>query len=176
MTMLAHAGIGARLANEDWRSGPPLHRPQVDLPGLSLLASAVDRQGLLSAAEAVFGTSSVAVALCTDADVADRARVLWVNAAFERLSGYAAARVIGRPATVLAGAHVDPIHMSEIELLREHPDAAPFGVVTTKQRPDGSWYDVEERLISVRNHRSGSLHVLLVQTRLTAARAETSRH
>ena len=176
MTMIAYSGIGARITKEAWPSSPALNRPRVDLPGLSLLASAVDRQGLLSAAEAVFGTSSVAVALCTDADAAERARVLWVNAAFERLSGYAAARVIGRPATVLAGAHVDPIHMSEIELLRGHPEAAPFGVVTTKQRPDGSWYDVEERLVPVRNHRTGSLHMLLVQTRLTATRADTSRH
>jgi PAS domain S-box-containing protein len=132
----------------------------------SFLTQGGDERSLVMAATSLFGCSATAIAVCRAGASADDARVVWVNAAFERLSGYTAAQVTGRSAILLAGAHVDRIHLSEVELLRDHPEQMPFGIVVTKQRPDGRWYDVEERLFVIRGMGGEPTHFLLAQTEL----------
>jgi len=126
-----------------------------------------DDSELLRVAAQHFASSEHAVALMTAAASVEDTRILWVNDAFVRLTGFAVKDVVGQTSKLLAGAKIDPIHVSEVDMLRDHPENARFGIVATKQRPDHSWYNVEEHLIPIRGHANRITHHVLVQLALT---------
>jgi len=130
------------------------------------LEASPDEASLIATATRELGASEKAIALMTAAPIIDDTRVLWVNPAFVRLTGYEASAVVGQSAKILAGAHRDPIHVNEIDLVRNHPEESRFGIVARKQRPDGSWYDVEEHIVPVHLRAGAVTHHVLVQRAL----------
>jgi PAS domain S-box-containing protein len=124
-----------------------------------------DRSVLAATIEA-YRDSNVAVALTTAASSAEDSTIVWVNAAFVELTGYSMGDAIGHSASLLGGASPDRLHMREVDLLHDHPERMPFGLVVTKQRPDGSWYDVEERIRPIRGPGLRTTHYLISQTEL----------
>jgi PAS domain S-box-containing protein len=115
---------------------------------------------------AAYRHSVTAVALTTAAATASEATILWVNAAFSKLTGYAAESVVGHSAVRLGGARPDVIYMREIELFLSHRADMSLGLVATKQRPDGSWYNVEERLVPLSDSGGDVAHYLVCQREL----------
>lgn len=136
----------------------------------ALEAAAHDEAELVRVAAAHFGTSSLAVTLMTAAGTVRDTRILWVNSAFVRLTGYEASVVVGRSTELLAGHHLDRIHASEVEMLRDHPENARFGIVARKQRPDHGWYNVEEHILPIHGAPSATTHHLLFQREIERTR------
>jgi PAS domain S-box-containing protein len=90
------------------------------------------------------------------------ARIVFVNRAHERLTGYRADQLVGHSSMLLAGARPDPAHVAHITRAdRRHT----FATTTRKHRPDGTSYEVREHLIPIENEGRVT-HVLLLQRAL----------
>ncbi|HEY3059001.1 MAG TPA: ATP-binding protein [Chloroflexota bacterium] len=102
--------------------------------------------------------------------------VVYVNPAFERLTGYAAAEVMGRRLDVLAGPDPDPETRRQIGLAhREQRDAL---VSTTNYRKDGSSFACELALAPVRDTDGHVTHFVwllndITERKRAEAQAET---
>ncbi len=91
---------------------------------------------------------------------------VWVNRAFERLTGYTAADVLGRSCPLLEGPEADPEVVEEIRgALRDAREAR--GLLRLR-RPDGTSYCVEVALSPVRDDEGRVTHMLAVHTDVTS--------
>ncbi len=91
--------------------------------------------------------------------------LVYVNAAFERVTGFAASEVLGRNCRVVQGPHRDETELSVVRrALAAH---RPVAVRLLNQRPDGSDWWNELHLSFVRDDRGTVTHVLGVQHDVT---------
>ncbi len=110
-----------------------------------------------------FQESSTAIALVTAKSSPLASRVVWVNAAFTELTGYASEEILGRPGILLGGARLDLRHLRELEALSGKPADEPWVLVTTKERPDRTRFDVEVTISAVRDPEDEITHYLVAQ-------------
>ena len=93
-------------------------------------------------------------------------RIVLVNAAFTRLSGYTAEEAIGRPPSFLQGPDSDPAEIGRMRV------ALACGEVFTSElinyRKDGSPFHVEARIMPIRDARGRITHWIGVQRDITA--------
>lgn len=123
-------------------------------------------RALVAPVIAKWSSSPEAVALTTAAASAQQARVVWVNAAFLSLTGYSESQIIGASTVMLQGAHPTPIGLGEIELLHDHPENMPFGIISTKERPNHTHYTTTERIEPLHDSTGALTHYLVIQKKL----------
>lgn len=90
----------------------------------------------------------------------------FVNTAFERLTGYAAADIVGRSCRVLQGPGTDPAAIAEISAALR--DARDCTVVLRNFRRDGTAFENELRLAPVFDEDGAYVQVVGVQNDVTA--------
>jgi PAS domain S-box-containing protein len=108
--------------------------------------------------DAMFDGSPDAVAVFTIEDFPIGARIVYVNAAFERLSGNTRDQLLGHSAVLLAGARPDFDHVQAV--IRATKGDTLFAS-TRKYRPDGVAYDVDMWLSPLRDESGVITHYLL---------------
>jgi PAS domain S-box-containing protein len=154
------------------------HSPTFHVSRASLAAAALDR-------------ACDAIAIFTAHESPVGAQIVYVNAAYERLSGYSAAQLLGHSSVLLAGARPDLDHVRELEASSRE---APYETVTRKYRPDGTAYVVELRVAPLWERERGDeseegeeqnaqkrqnagdgvvTHMILTQRDITAQRARS---
>ena len=121
--------------------------------------------------DAVFNAVFDAVAdavLVTEAELSRPGpRIVFVNAAFERLTGYAAAQLVGRTPRLLQGPGTEP---GPLAALRAACAAGrPYAGRVTNYRADGTPFQMEWHVAAVRDAISGRpTHFLSIHRDLTA--------
>jgi hypothetical protein len=132
-----------------WRAGRTAQPQAPDHERLSLLA----RQ-----------TSSAVVV--TDA----ARRITWVNAGFERISGYTSAEAVGRsPGALLQCPETDPATVARLREALER--AVPVGCELLNRARDGRLYWVEIDLQPVHDHRGRLEGFIALQSDITERKA-----
>ena len=101
-------------------------------------------------------TAGIAIFVVDDEPIASR--ILYVNEAFARMSGYTSEQLVGHSALLLAGARPR----------REDLEAAiaarfPYARAETKTRPDGSTYRVDVAMEALPRTGGRPQHVVLTQ-------------
>ena len=91
---------------------------------------------------------------------ADGPRIVYVNDAFTRLTGYAAADVIGHTPGMLQGADTDPAVLQRLNETLARGET--FHGTTVNYRKDGSPFDMEWK-VSFAGSDAGSEYYLAVQ-------------
>ena len=117
----------------------------------------------VSAVINAYQTSFTAVALVTAKSSPLASRVVWVNAAFTELTGYASDEILGRPGILLGGARLDLHHLRQLEALSEEPSGGPWVLTTTKERRDRTRYQVEVTISPVRDGLDEVTHYVVAQ-------------
>lgn len=133
--------------------------------GLSDVSGA-ELQSLLAAA-----THVARNAVCiTDAELdAPGPRIVYVNPAFERMTGYAAAEVLGRDPRFLQGPDTD---RRVLDRLRTDLEAGrPFQGETINYRKDGTPFTMAWRIAAVRGPDGRPTHYVAAQDDLSALRS-----
>jgi PAS domain S-box-containing protein len=105
-----------------------------------------------------------ALAVFTAADSPIAARIVYVNSAFERLSGYTRDEVLGHSSMLLAGARPDLRHVTDVTGAAKD---GTFFASTRKFRPDGTRYDVDMWLSPLRDESGAVTHYLLRERDVT---------
>ncbi len=93
-------------------------------------------------------------------------RIVYVNAAFERMTGYAAADVIGQTPRILQGPLTDAALMTRLREDLEH--GRPFQGQTVNYRKDGTPFEIEWSISPVANEHGETTHFVAVQRDITA--------
>lgn len=132
------------------KARPP--RPSTPLAQLRLLADAMS-----SVANAIFITDGAG-------------RIIWVNEAFGRLSGYSAAEAIGRTPSFLKSG------VQGASFYRELWQTILAGEVwrgeVTERRKDGVLYTVDEVITPLRDDRGAVTHFIVIQNDITRRKQE----
>lgn len=110
-----------------------------------------------------FQESSTAIALVTAKSNPLASRVVWINTAFTELTGYASEDILGRPGILLGGARLDLHHLRQLEALSDKPSGEPWVLITTKERPDRTRYEVEVTISAVGNSLGEVTHYIVAQ-------------
>ena len=157
--------LGADLG-QGWYLGRPAASPQdVDpelvtrahVPNTARARALTLRDRALEAA-----TSGVAIADATQPEHP----IVYVNPAFERLTGYAAAEMVGRNCRLLQGPDTDPAAIAEMSAaLREHRECR---VTLLNERKDGTPFWCEIHLAPVRDESGRVVQYIGVQNDVTA--------
>jgi diguanylate cyclase (GGDEF)-like protein/PAS domain S-box-containing protein len=173
--------LGADLG-QGWYLGRPAAQPQPVDPGL--VRSARDPRAVRTRDEARDGTTitlrdralAAATSGVTIADAGPDHPIVYVNPAFERMTGYRAAEILGTNCRVLQGEGTDPAAAAELrDALREHREAK---VTLRNYRRDGTAFWNEVHLSPVRDEDGTVVHYIGVQHDVTArveAEAELRR-
>ena len=126
-----------------------LHVERTDNEVMRLLYNAVDR------AEDVF--------LITEAEPVDLPgpRVLYVNPAFERMTGYSAKEIIGQTPRILQGPSTDRAALDRIRAALKA--WKPVREEMTNYRKDGSEFTVDLSIVPIANERGWFTHWMAIQ-------------
>ncbi len=160
-----------------WAVGFPL--PQHGAPGGAALLVLLEVAGLPSAAEEARNRAVVAAGLSfsiSDPTLPDNP-LIWVNPAFERMSGYALDQVVGRNCRFLQGPDTDPAAVAELR--RAQAEARHTTVTLLNVRADGTAFYNEVSISPVLDGEGRVTHFVGVQADVTArvlAEAERERH
>jgi PAS domain S-box-containing protein len=103
------------------------------------------------------GGEAIAIFVAHEEPVASR--IVYVNQAFEHLTGYTAEQLIGHSALLLAGARPSRDQLRAIASSNDRP----YRATERKARPDGSSYDVEVCLETLGHEPGGPRHRVLMQ-------------
>ena len=106
--------------------------------------------------------SRTPLALVTAADEPIGARILCVNEAFARRTGFTAREVLGHSALLLAGARPDPRYLEVLRARRTERHGLPQAR-TTKFRRDGTRYEACVRVIGARDGAGRLTHRLVLE-------------
>jgi len=108
------------------------------------------------------------VVLITEAEPFDRPgpRIVYVNAAFERMTGYRSDEVIGLTPRILQGPRTNAAELARIHRALESWSAVR--VCLTNYRKDGIPFDVEFEIVPVANEAGWYTHWVSVQRDVTA--------
>lgn len=94
-------------------------------------------------------------------------RTIFVNDAFEAISGYTREQLVGHSALLLQGAKPD---LSLLRRAIESPKEPPFFALARKTRPDGTSYDAAIRISTLRDRRGRVTHFMLTERELVEPR------
>ncbi len=95
-------------------------------------------------------------------------RIVYVNPAFQRQTGYTADEVLGRSPRLLQGPRTD---QRQLDRLRRALDAGePFTGETVNYRKNGEPYDLEWHVTALRDAAGGITHYVSIQRDVTARR------
>jgi PAS domain S-box-containing protein len=132
---------------------------------LRLLTSAVE-----SATDVVLITEAEPIA--TDTDAADR-RIVYVNQAFSRATGYAPEEVLGQTPRLLQGPNTDP---ATLQMIRAHLAARlPVHAELIHYRKDGSEYWAELSIRPIPDENGSFSHFVSVQRDVTERKENEAR-
>ena len=167
--------LGADLG-QGWYLGRPAAAPQPVDPGLVRAASAGRTGAGRSAAGLTLRDRALAAAtsgvVITDARRPDHP-VVYVNPAFERMTGYAQAEVLGRNCRFLQGPDTDPATVRVLgDALRAHTEVR---ATLVNHRRDGSPFWCELNLAPVLDDHGEVIQYVGVQNDVTA-RVEAEQH
>lgn len=127
-------------------------------------ASVVDIEVLARVAQA-----SRTSMILTDADLDEPGpRILWVNPAFERTTGYHAADVLGRSPRFMQGPGTDRSVLRELRRLLEQGD--DFEGEAINYRADGTPFVMSWRITALRDEHGRATHYLATQDDVTELR------
>ncbi len=116
--------------------------------------------------DAVFASVPDAV-LVTDGDLtAPGPRIVFANAAFERLTGYAADQLVGRSPRLLQGPATDPAPLARLRAACAAGE--PFTGRVTNYRADGTPFEMEWHIAAVRDAAGRVSQFVSVHRDLTA--------
>ncbi|MDP3769253.1 MAG: PAS domain S-box protein, partial [Dehalococcoidia bacterium] len=140
----------------------------------NILASAIARER----AEAELRLLWASVAMLNDmvviTDAEPRPRIVFVNAAFKRRTGYSAAEVIGRTPSLLQGPGSD--ELAKERMRRAFAAGEPFREEIVNYTKDGAAFWVELDIVPMRNEKGVITHWVSVQRDITEPkRAEEAR-
>ena len=121
-----------------------------------------DRRALLRAA---LGRARDAVIITEAAAPGDGARILYVNDAFTRMTGYEAAEVIGRTPQLLQGPNTDRATLDRLTAALERRQSLRVELIN--YRKDGAEYWVEIDLTPVTDAAGRLTHVIAVERETT---------
>lgn len=111
--------------------------------------------------------------MVTDADLAAPGpRVLWVNAAFETLTGYRADQVVGRSPRILQGAGTDRGMLGDLRALLEQGN--DFEGEAVNYRADGTAFLMSWRITAVRDGAGQTTNYVATQEDVTSERLRSS--
>jgi PAS domain S-box-containing protein len=114
--------------------------------------------------DAAFDESPDAVAIFTADDFPIGACIVYVNAAFERLSGNTRDQLLGHSSLLLAGARPDFEHVKDVTRATKGDE---LFASTRKFRPDGAAYDVDVWLSPMRDESGAITRYLLREREVT---------
>ncbi len=104
--------------------------------------------------------------LVTDADLdAPGPRIVFANAAFERLSGYSAAQLVGRSPRLLQGPATDRTVLADLRA--SLAGGRPFAGATVNYRADGTPFQIEWHISPVHGPDGSVAHYLSVHRDVT---------
>ncbi|MDE0802573.1 MAG: SpoIIE family protein phosphatase [Acidimicrobiales bacterium] len=107
--------------------------------------------------------------ILTDADLDEPGpRIVWVNPAFERTSGYDAADVLGRSPRFMQGAGTDRAVLRELRRLLEQGE--DFEGEAINYRADGTPFVMSWRITALRDEHGRATHYLATQDDVTELR------
>jgi PAS domain S-box-containing protein len=119
---------------------------------LRLLGSAVEQS-----------TESIMI---TDAESSDaERRILFVNPAFTRLTGYTAAEAVGQSPAILLGPKSD--RTAWVDLCASLREGRSYFGETVNYRKDGTYFPVESQMVPIRNSSGTITHVLGIRRDLS---------
>ena len=101
-----------------------------------------------------------AIAIFTADDWPIGSRIVYVNPAFVRLSGFSREQLVGHSALLLAGARPALKHVRDLGAAGENEVVY---AVTRKARPDGSSYVARLKVASLQNDEGEVTHFILTQ-------------
>ena len=107
-------------------------------------------------------------AICITDNLAPDNPVVYVNPAFERITGYSSQEVVGRNPRLLQGADVAQPELITVRAALH--DQRPCHVVLRNYRKDGSMYWSELNIAPVRNDAGVVTHYIGVHSDITAAK------
>jgi len=107
-------------------------------------------------------------AICITDNLAPDNPIVYVNPAFERITGYSSREVLGKNARMLQGA--DPAQPALITIRAALQDQRPCHVVLRNYRKDGSMYWSDLNIAPVRNDAGAVTHYIGVHSDITDAK------
>jgi PAS domain S-box-containing protein len=116
-----------------------------------------------------------AIAIFTADDWPVGARIVYVNPAFVRLSGFTRDQLVGHSALLLAGARPLLSHVRELGASNAREDEV-FHAITRKARPDGTSYLARLRVASLQNDDGEVTHFILTQRDISSERERENEH
>jgi PAS domain S-box-containing protein len=112
-----------------------------------------------------------AIAIFTADDWPVGSRIVYVNPAFVRLSGFTHDQLVGHSALLLAGARPALSHVKDLAAAAENE---VFHAVTRKARPDGSSYLARLKIASLQDDDGEVTHFILTQRDIPEQRFDES--
>lgn len=97
---------------------------------------------------------------------AEKHKIVYVNHAFTRLTGYAAEEVLGQTPGLMQGAKTDRQTLADLEEKLSRGEI--FRGATTNYRKDGAEFTIEWKVAPVRDEHGQITHHVAVQREVTA--------
>ncbi|MBI5075218.1 MAG: PAS domain S-box protein [Nitrospirae bacterium] len=93
------------------------------------------------------------------------AKIVFVNAAFTKMTGYTAEEVIGKPSLILQGPEAEGMVWTKFEA--GSADSKAFYLETVAYRKDGTHFDVEWQITPLRDDKRKVSHFVSIQRDIT---------
>jgi PAS domain S-box-containing protein len=105
------------------------------------------------------------IIITTANPVRPSAKIVFVNPAFTKMTGYTAEEVIGKPSLTLQGPMTDSLEWTKFETGSSQSKA--FYLETVAFRKDGSQFNLEWQIAPLRNERGKVTHFVSIQRDIT---------
>jgi PAS domain S-box-containing protein len=144
---------------------------QCNVRDISVRKAAEQQLRLLSASVAHLND----IVLITDANVEDPAgpRIVFTNGAFERITGYSAAEVLGRSPSLLQGPETSPGVLAEIKQALARGE--PIRRELINYRKDGTTFWCDLDIVPVRDAEGKCSHYAAIERDVTARKRSEAR-
>jgi PAS domain S-box-containing protein len=115
--------------------------------------------------EAAVNQATDSVVITTANPMRSQARIVYVNPAFTKMTGYTADEVVGKPSLILQGPRTANMEWKRLESSREQEKV--FFLETVSYRRDGSPFNLEWQIIPLREGRGKVTHFVSIQRDIT---------
>lgn len=114
--------------------------------------------------DGTYERAGTGIAIFVASDEPIGARIVYVNDAFTRMTGYTSDQLVNHSAMLLAGARPRPEQLDAVQAVPR--DGRPYVGVEEKARRDGTRYRAEVRIETLRTEPGRPTHVVLTQREL----------